>query len=320
MVTTFFQAYNDSHKVPGCAMSVIAYLDQYFPQWKAELKSPDQWKDIFEFDIHIYQDSCLYDFACSLFDLIGGIEASELVWNNPQCNDYYRFAALSRLLEQDEEKYLPIYREALCKGMFNFQEDFDSVIPLFNISAKYELAMEICKAVADDNCFSKKEALKLLVSVAQKMWNDYPQDIQDIVIQKRYYALMKDCTPEFWRQLSESQKLTIVYHIILFEYKNVHDILNLHQWLHTKSIEHLTFWGYVADSYDDYCKKKKENAPDNTAFILRCFMVPSVDDKTGRYTPSGLIQHMISLTDSTKDEHLHTLLIDTVKELSGNQQ
>ena len=273
MITTFFQAYNDSHKVPGCALSTIAYLDQTFPQWKAELKSPDQWKDIFEFDIHIHQDSCLYDFACSLFDLIGGTEAPELVWNNPQCNNYYHFAALSRLLEQDEEKYLPIYQEALYKGMFNFQGDLDSVIPLFNISAKYELAMEICRTMADDKCFPKKQALNLLVSDAPEKWNDYPQDIQNFVIQKRYYTLMTDSTPEFWHRLSESQKLTIVYNIILFEYKNVHDILSLHQWLHSKSIEHLVFWGYVAEVYSEYCQMRKHNTPENTAFILRCFII-----------------------------------------------
>lgn len=320
MVTSYFQAYNESHKVQGCALSVISYLDQHFAQWQEEIKAPEQWKPAFEFDIHIHQDNCLYDLANLLFDHINNIEALELVWNNPLCNEYYRFAALSRLLERDEEKYLPVYREALGKGMFNFQGDFDTVIPMFNISAKFELAMELCKAETADIYFPKKQALKLLVSVAQERWNEYPLDIQQLIIQQRHSALMKDCTPDFWRQLKENQKLAIVEHIILFEYKNVHDILNLHQWMRTKSSEGMVFWGSVADTYKDYCSMRKNNVPTNTGFILRGFTMPEVDFASGQYKASGLMMKMIGLTDSPADELLHSLLEEAVKELSGNQQ
>lgn len=320
MVTTYFQAYNDSHKVRGCALSVISYLDQYFPQWKEEVKAPDQWKPAFEFDIHIYQDNCLYDLAGLLFDNINNIEAPELVWNNAQCNEYYRFAALNRLLEYDEERYMPVYREALRKGMFDFQGDFDTVIPLFNITAKYELAMELCRAGVDDNYFPKKQALKLLVSVAQERWNEYPLDIQQLIIQQKYYALIKECTPDFWNQLKENQKLAIVNHVILFEYKNVHDILNLHLWMRTKSTEGLMFWGSVADTYKDYCSMRKNNVPTNTGFILRGFTMPEVDYASGQYKASGLMMKMICLTDNSADEQLHSLLEEAVKELSVHQQ
>ncbi len=316
----YFQAFNDSCTGYQNQISAIAFLDQKYPRWRVDVKDCNTWKAVFEFDLHIIHDNCLADFAYKLFDIIGGDEVLEFVWRNTVCNEYYRFAALSLLLKRHEETYLPEYRAALQAGMFDFKGDFDMIMSLFDFPSGYEIAIELCRLTTRQDYFPKHQALDKLTTSAKEKWGEYPTDIQDYIIRKRYHDLVCDCTPDFWGQLSERQKLMMVYNIILFEYKNVHDILNLHQWLHTKSTVHLSFWGYVADSYHDYCKERRQNTPQNTAFILRGFMVPSVNYETGRYTPSRLIQQIISLTDSPAEEQLHSLLEEAVEELSGNQQ
>jgi hypothetical protein len=319
-ILTYFQDFNDHCKSEENAVAAINFLDQNHPQWRSEVKDRSKWKAVFEFDIHIIHDNCLADFASKLFEIIGGDEAPDYVWNNTRCNEYYRFAALSLLLKHNEEKYLPAYREALQAGSFDFKGDFDIILHFFDFPSGYDVAFELCRSSAREDYFPKNQALDMLASSAKEQWFTYPADIQDYIIRKRYYDLACGCTLNFWKQLSENQKLMMVYNIILFEYKNVHDILNLHQWLHTKSTAHLSFWGYAADTYRDFCKEHQQDTPRNTAFILRSFMVPSVDYETQQYKPSKLMLQMMSLTDSAHEEHLHTLLTEAVEELSGNQQ
>jgi hypothetical protein len=292
--------------------AVIQHLDLNFPQWRAELKHEEAWKDAFEYDIKIYQNTYLSDFADMLFDEIDNIEAEKMVWNNKNCNEFYRWAAIKRLRIYDKDTYLPLYIDALKKGEFLLGGwGFTIVDELFDFPSAISVTTEICRN-NDMNTSIGQVALEYLANKACEHWDDYTDFIRHSIITKRDYFILKKATPGFWSKLSEPHKNLLVNRVSINEIKQYHDIIAFYQYVDNRENSRLMFFNAM---WDFKTKSPDESKSQLLRELNTLFDMPTVDFETNQYTPSELITRFLNLTDNDADTMLHSILKSVVNKM-----
>lgn len=287
--------------------AVILYLDNNFPQWRTVLKNKEEWKDAFEYDIKIYKNTYLIDFVDMLFDEIDNIEAEKMVWNDKNCNGFYRWAAIKRLRQYDENTYLPQYIDTLKSGEFLIGACACIMVDeVFDFPSAISMATDIFNN-NDINSFTGKVALEYLAQKACENWCDYTDFIRDAIITQRDYFIRENATPEFWSQLSEPHKCLLINRVSINEIIQYHDIISFYQYVDNKETSRLMFF----DKMWHY--KTERQSPDESRTQLlrelsRNFDVPTVDFETNRYTPSLQMIRFLNLTDNDRDTMLHSIL------------
>ena len=318
-VVSYLQAFNENHKGYHASSTVIEYLDAQYPQWQNEIKNKDEWKSVFDFDIHIYQNTWLQHFAEALFAIIDGTEVLEFVWRDKSFNEFYRYAAILKLRELDESKYLPEYVESLKRAEMTLGGwGYLMINEIFDFPDAVEVALEMYQNSTDrfdDKVRNLSSAF--LTSSACQNWEKYPDDLKDVIINTHNYSILKNCTPQMWAILSLPHKFRLVHEIIIEEYKKIHDLLSLYKYAEEKEDRYLFFF----ENWDINNLKHTNNDRDLNRRLQEIFNHPSFDKptinrRTNEYIPSMLLQNFMRLSDEAGDNILYKMLSRARNELT----
>ena len=331
-IVTYFEAFNKSRKDYVASTTVIEFLDEKFPQWREEIKNPKEWSGLFNYDIHIYQNTWLETFAKALFDIIDDTEAMIYVWKCHTCNGFYRLAAIKKLREINEEKYLPQYIEELKAGNIKLGGWWLPMVDeLFDFPGAIEVAIDMFRNSNDSLSFPKSFGLEYLAKNCIHFWNEYPQDIKDSIINEREYFILKNCTPQIWADLSQLQKFLLIHEVILNEYKYFNDIITINNVMKSGiNPEHdetnLIFF-YTSDmrmSFQDLRFRIRSNnrnrfaEPTLSDLTRTGFDIPQIDFRRLIYTPSEQLMRFDRLTNNPDDSALHCQTRNTINDLKMN--
>lgn len=329
-IELYFKAANDSSDSYVDASSVIKYLDSNFPRWRDEIKDPNEWDSLFNYDIHIFQNSWLQTFANNLFDIIDNKEALLCVWNSETCNEFYRLAAIQRLCKINEDKYLPQYIEELKGGKFVLGGWWLPMIDeLFDFPSAEKVAIDMYLNSNEESLsITKSMGIEYLSGNITRYWDKYPEDIKNSIICNEDYSLRKNCTPHIWATLSQSQKFLLIHRIIINEYKCVNDILNIYNYLrniiyresdNNKSFNFIIYDSHLKMRYDDLKRRIKEGRilaeRDMEQLIPRDFYLPQIDYNRLHYRPSEQLSNFDSLTNSPEDTELHKMTERAIRDI-----
>lgn len=122
--------------------------------------------------------------AAIFFDIIDHQDALVAMWNDEQCCDYYRLAAIRRLREIDESTYLPQYIDWFKNAKLDIYELGKE---LFDFDGALEVALGL---VTSPRLKYHDEELGLvyLAETANLWWNKYPTRVREKVLHRIYYS------------------------------------------------------------------------------------------------------------------------------------
>ena len=328
-IEKYLKAFNESREHYSTASPAIEFLDKNYPQWRDEIKDPNEWSSLFNYDIHILQNSWLQEFADNLFDIIDNTEALVFVWNSETCNGFYRLAAIQRLRQIDEEKYLPQYIEELKTGKFVLGGWWLPMInELFDFTGAEKVAIDMYQNNSEDSII-KSMGISYLTANLTRYWNEYPQAIKNTIISDEDYSIRKNCTPQIWATLSQSQKFLLIHKLIINEYKCVNDIVNIYNYLRNsigrefnenESLNFVLYNSHLRMSFDDLKHRMKDgnrlNERDMERLIPTDFDMPQIDFFRLDYRPSRQLLQFKQFSDTPGDADLHTLIERSIRDIN----
>lgn len=289
------QSFNEKHNnpntfAPSCSIA-IQYLDEFCPQWRDEIQSPEAWNSVFEFDLKILHPD-LSKFADYIFDLVNNFELEKLVWRNEKCCTRYRFAAIRRLRKFDEEQYLPEYIDWLKNGL---RSDLCHWIESSSANWLDENVFDFHDSIAVAIQMVDKSRTSLsfyLAAKANENWEFYPETIKEMLIFEDNYLVRKYCTQSLWNKMTADQQYFILCKIVEDEYTSVHDIIAWAQYKDNENTPHLRFF---ESSF-------KMHYRENSSRGRRGFREVSLSDFTtpvitinGEYRPSRQMEKFLAL-------------------------
>ena len=313
-------AYYDGRRI--AASTALMYLDDHFPTWRVEIRNPEEWHDAFETDVCIYHDVKLEYFADRLFEYIADVNAMILVWNDRKFNDYYRVCAIKRLIAYDKEKYLPEYIEVLKNS-----EDFGAMMldgdsdVLYDVPGAVDLAIEMFLNPKDED--EKILACSILRVMKRRRWTSYPDEIKDAIIGRNWDVFVKDCTEDQWKASSMRHKTRMAHTVILEEYRNVHDKLNIYQYLHDTEKKYVFFFSrknYSLVSWmvcdEDDLRTSGDTLVDICLSSIADNGGPKIDFEFGySYCPSEQILKYKSWAKASGDDYVAEMIDAAIAEL-----
>lgn len=322
-IESYFEKMNEHYGGgPIAASTALMYLDDHFPAWRAEIRNPAEWKPAFEKEVCIYRNVKRECFADRLFEYIADVNAMLLVWNDRKCDEYYRICAMKKLIVYDKERYLPIYLDALKNGagLDRIMLDGDSVA-MYDFPGAVEAAIEMFRGSGGDD--DKTLAFNILSMLSRGRWRSYPDDVKDAIIGRNWDAFARKCTEEQWKSSSIRHKTRLAHTIILEEYKNVHDLLNIHQYLHDTDKKYICFFSsknyrfmqWRIDS-DDSLRDSGDALVDLSLSVISENGCPEMDFEFGySYCPSEQILRYKSWAKASGDDYVAEMIDAAIAEL-----
>ena len=314
IIESYFKSVNENSPNSAPHFIKLGYLDDNFPNWRTEIKNKEEWKATFEFDICITPGYFMFAFANELFDTIDNPEAEMFVWNNKNCKDFYRIAAVQRLIKTDQATYLPQYIDELKNGKFNFGVlGFFLLGYLFDFPAAEDVALEMYAAGLEEADL----AFSYLAKVAHLHWDKYPESLKDKIVDKGPSAIHENISKELWSKLSLMHKIQLVYTVVTEEIKTFHNANAISQCYDNGNTTRTMFFGNGAE-WDIYNDMKSGDGIEFKRLLLKIYTdpryyEPGVDIDTNQYTPSGRISRFIEASEG--DTVFNSMLRSVVSDI-----
>ena len=302
--------------------SVVEHLDDCFPTWRQEIKNREEWESVFAYNIKIYQNTYLAEFANILFDAIGNMEAERMVWDNKNYNCFYRHQAIKRLRKVDENAYLPQYIEAL-KNEELMLGGVAFMMPesVFDFPTAVDVASEICVNKPMDRSIGQV-ALEYLAQTACENWDKYSDFIRNAIVTDRDYFIREKATRDFWKKLTEPYKFLLTHRIAVNEIMQWHDINTFYQYVDNQYIDNEDFtrialFGNLRHSIEEIGRHSGDPMDYVKHGMPHTFDTPTVDFDTNQYTPSKQISNFLDITNTDSDAIYHGMLEAVVRKIQN---
>lgn len=288
MISKYLTAFNDEQERVTSSDVLIKFLDENYPKWKTLIDSPTEFLEFFKTDVHVFQNTWLINLANSIFDLVPNINYIESVWNDTNINEFYRYAAIRRLILVESTKYLPIYTNELISGGFLLGGCGFNMI-----SELYDFPNNV-KFVVDSNKWTGNN-FEFLAQQACEHWNEYPPVLRNKILMERDYFIRKNCNKAMWAMMTIEEKLYLTNAIVANEYAAFHDAVTYAKCLNDRDSSNVVLltnhfailWSHI---FEDDQPIRHQPLP---------FDIPDYNIETHEYTPSEQISRFRNLAQDT---------------------
>lgn len=281
MISDYLLAFNSENVQYTASDSLIAYLDDKHQDWRNLISAPEEFIEFFKTDVHVFQNDWLRKLADEIFDIVSDNQLIELVWKDTTLNEWYRYAAIRRLIAMTPDTYLPLYIKELISGGFNLGGwGIGMVSELYDFPNSVKIVIESKKF--DGNNF------EFLAIKACECWEEYPQELRAKILKERDYFMRKDGNNTMWNMMALEEKLYLTNNIIANEYAKFHDVI--------------TFANFLNDR-------------DERLHVNHDFACPEYNIETHQYTPSEQIQRFLSIAQEDSNDMAYELLDQTIRKL-----
>lgn len=307
MISNYLSTFNSENKQYTSSDSLIKFLNANYSDWKNLITVPEEFMEFFKTDVKVYQNHWLKSLADEIFDIVSDDKLVEKVWNDTTMNEWYRYAALRRLMASAPDTYLPVYINELISGGFNLGGwGFSIISELYDFPDSVKVVLESKKYEGNN--------FEFLARKACEHWQEYPQDLRNKILQERDYFLRKNGDEALWQMMTLEEKLYLTNVIIANEYAMVHDAITYANFLNDRDKSKAVLYS---------CKFRRKIIHIETHNLMRDevpmppkgFDIPEYDAETRQYTPSEQITRFNAIAETDSNNMVSNLLKQTLRNL-----
>lgn len=319
MISNYLLSFNSENEQYTASDSLITYLDNNYPNWRILITDTNEFIEFFKTDVHVLQNSWLRKLADEIFNIVSDKKLIESVWKDTTINEWYRYAAIKKLISIEPDTYLPFYTEELISGGFTLGGwGFCMISELYDFPNSIEMILKSNKIFNRNN-------FECLAENACEYFEKYPQNIRTKILKERNYFIRKRCTQNTWKVMSTEEKLYLTTAIIANEYAKFHDVITFTNFLIDKDESKVVFltthFNFLLEDIVRNKHRQREGLNEQQEFRMRVnkFDCPKYDARTHQYTPSEQFSRFLSIARTEIDEMPYYLLNHTFQELSHSQ-
>lgn len=227
-------------------------------------------------------------------------------------NEWYRYAAIRKLISIDSDTYLPIYIKNLISGGFILSGyGFTMIDELYDFPNSVEIVLKSNTRLEGNN-------FEYLARKVCECFEKYPQEVRKKILNNRDYFVRRDCDQTMWKMMSVEEKLYLSTEIIANEYAKLHDAITFENFLIDQDRFKVVFltdeFHNQVDAVINHKYSRLNELQDNPKFDC-----PKYDAATHQYTPSEQFIRFLSLAQTEDSEMPYHLLNKTFHDLRNSR-
>lgn len=315
MISNYLLSFNSENEQYTSSDSLIMYLDMNYADWRTLIVDSNEFIEFFKTDVHVLQNSWLKELANEIFNIVSDKNLIESVWKDITINEWYRYAAIRKLISIDSDIYLPFYTEELISGGFTL-----GGWGVMMVSELYDFPDSVEMILKSNRRFNGCN-FEYLVEKACEYFEEYPHDVRTKILTQRNYYIRKHCTQNMWKVMSAEEKLYLASAIIANEYAKFHDVITFANFIIDQDDSKVVFFtnDFRFHLRDMQFQRERLNERQVLHRRYHDFDCPKYDVITHQYTPSEQFSRFLSIARTESDEMPYCLLNHTFQELSHFQ-